>query len=78
MDYMDYIGIKVVSLYSFSTNQSTFLISLQMESFFGLYPEAGAGETGRRRALENCKNNIRWSTYHLKQVTTWINANYQS
>lgn len=50
----------------------------EMESFFGLYPEAGAGETGRRRALENCKNNIRWSTYHLKQVTTWINANYQS
>ncbi|KAH9635583.1 hypothetical protein HF086_003197, partial [Spodoptera exigua] len=50
----------------------------EMESFFGLYPEAGAGETGRRRALETVKNNIRWSTYHLKQVTTWIDANYQS
>ncbi|XP_022814656.1 glutamyl aminopeptidase-like isoform X1 [Spodoptera litura] len=63
---------------SITSSFNTDLKLKEMESFFGLYPEAGAGETGRRQALESVKNNIRWSTYHLKQVTAWIDANYQS
>ena len=46
-----------------------------MQAFFAQYPEAGAGESARKRALENVRNNIRWNEHHLNQVTAWINDN---
>ncbi|KAJ8721560.1 hypothetical protein PYW07_002335 [Mythimna separata] len=49
----------------------------EMEAFFAQYPEAGAGESARKRALETVRNNIRWNSYHLNQVTSWINNNHR-
>nr|QBI71869.1 aminopeptidase A isoform X2 [Plutella xylostella] len=45
----------------------------EMESFFSQYPEAGAGEAARRRALETLRGNIRWRETHEPTVTQWLN-----
>lgn len=34
----------------------------EMEDFFAKYPDAGAGANARIQALENIRNNIKWST----------------
>ncbi|XP_023935402.2 glutamyl aminopeptidase isoform X2 [Bicyclus anynana] len=44
----------------------------EMEQFFAQYPEAGAGESARTRALETVRNNIKWSATHLNDVSTWL------
>lgn len=50
----------------------------ELEAFFNLYPDAGAGELARRRALETIKSNIRWSMYNLSAVTQWLNFNHEA
>ncbi|XP_026732287.1 glutamyl aminopeptidase-like isoform X1 [Trichoplusia ni] len=49
----------------------------EMETFFAQYPDAGAGEGARRRALETVRNNIRWNVYHLNAVTSWLVTNHR-
>lgn len=48
------------------------LVFFQMESFFKQYPEAGAGATARRQALENVRNNIEWVTVNQPVVVQWL------
>lgn len=43
-----------------------------MEIFFKNYPEAGAGEISRKKALENVKNNIKWVSKYQDQVKVWL------
>nr|XP_021183617.2 glutamyl aminopeptidase isoform X1 [Helicoverpa armigera] len=50
----------------------------EMEAFFAQYPEAGAGEGARARALETVRNNIRWNQHHLNDVAAWVNANQRA
>nr|CAD7397386.1 unnamed protein product [Timema cristinae] len=45
---------------------------LQMETFFSLYPEAGAGTTARKQALEKVANNIKWLEQHRTTIDTWL------
>ncbi|CAH2108175.1 unnamed protein product [Euphydryas editha] len=44
----------------------------EMETFFAQYPEAGAGESSRVRALENVRNNIKWTNTHQSDVSAWL------
>ncbi|XP_073818650.1 aminopeptidase A-like [Musca autumnalis] len=44
----------------------------EMTEFFGKYPEAGAGTTSRKQALENVKYNINWLKNNLKDVENWL------
>ncbi|KAI5638874.1 peptidase family m1 domain-containing protein [Phthorimaea operculella] len=46
----------------------------EMETFFSEYPDAGAGEAARRRALETVRNNIRWIESNQKPVADWLAA----
>lgn len=43
-----------------------------MDAFFDEYPNAGAGETARRQARENVKNNIKWLATHEETVRLWL------
>jgi glutamyl aminopeptidase len=47
----------------------------EMQYFFAKYPEAGAGESARRQALEAVTNNIKWLNKHKKEVEDWIVEN---
>nr|CAD7266750.1 unnamed protein product [Timema shepardi] len=44
----------------------------EMETFFSLYPEAGAGTTARKQALEKVANNIKWLEKHRTTIDTWL------
>nr|CAD7433373.1 unnamed protein product [Timema monikensis] len=44
----------------------------EMETFFSLYPEAGAGTTARKQALEKVANNIKWLEQHRTTIDTWL------
>lgn len=46
----------------------------QMEHFFKLHSEAGAGEMPRQQALETVHNNIRWLNNNLDEIATWLTA----
>ncbi|CAH2076272.1 unnamed protein product, partial [Iphiclides podalirius] len=46
----------------------------EMQEWFAKYPEAGAGESARRRALETVQNNIRWATTQKPAVAAWLKA----
>ncbi|KAL0880742.1 hypothetical protein ABMA27_001954 [Loxostege sticticalis] len=46
----------------------------EMEAFFEQYPEAGAGEAARRRALETVRGNIKWASTHHSAVAAWLKA----
>ncbi|XP_043917396.1 glutamyl aminopeptidase [Protopterus annectens] len=46
----------------------------QMESFFELYPEAGAGEMPRKQAHETLKNNIEWVHMNRKEIQDWLDT----
>ncbi|XP_046962150.1 glutamyl aminopeptidase [Vanessa cardui] len=46
----------------------------EMEAFFAQYPDAGAGESSRIRALENVRNNIKWTNTHQSAVSAWLEA----
>lgn len=47
----------------------------EMEAFFELYPEAGAGEGARVRAKENVKNNIKWLANNKDNIALWLEKN---
>ncbi|KAJ2949885.1 hypothetical protein O0L34_g11205 [Tuta absoluta] len=66
-----YLGNMIPGItYSFNTE----LKLKEMEAFFSEYPEAGAGEAARRRALETVRNNIRWMQTNQQPVTDWLNS----
>lgn len=46
----------------------------QMEEFFALYPDAGAGELNRKQALENVRFNIHWVQSHSVIILDWLNT----
>ncbi|XP_019765987.2 glutamyl aminopeptidase isoform X2 [Dendroctonus ponderosae] len=45
---------------------------LEMEEFFAKYPNAGAGATARKTALETVKHNIKWLSTYRSTVESWI------
>jgi glutamyl aminopeptidase len=49
----------------------------EVEAFFSKYPEAGAGERGRRQALETIRANIAWSNDHVDHIVDWLRLNVQ-
>ncbi|XP_047509219.1 glutamyl aminopeptidase isoform X1 [Pieris napi] len=44
----------------------------EMISFFEENSEAGAGASARQRALENVRNNIKWTSSHQSTVASWL------
>ena len=44
----------------------------QVEDFFTMYPNAGAGSRGREQALESIKRNIAWMDRYQDGVTQWL------
>ena len=51
-----------------SKNQLLF----QVEAFFALYPDAGAGESARAEAISSIKSNIAWMDRNLEAIITWL------
>ncbi|XP_010890698.1 glutamyl aminopeptidase [Esox lucius] len=47
----------------------------QMEHFFKLNPNAGAGEMPRQQALETVKNNIEWVRRNKAEISLWLGSN---
>ncbi|KAJ7991052.1 hypothetical protein DPEC_G00293240 [Dallia pectoralis] len=58
-----------------SSTYNTELQMWQMEHFFKLKPDAGAGEMPRQQALETAKNNIEWVRRNKEEITVWLNSN---
>lgn len=44
----------------------------EMKQFFEKYPEAGAGATARKSALENVQNNMQWLKNNEAKVGAWL------
>jgi len=64
-----YLGRVIPSIVGrFST--ATKLI--EVKNFFEKYPEAGAGETARKEAIQKIENNIQWLKNNEKNVGTWL------
>ncbi|XP_066157252.1 glutamyl aminopeptidase-like isoform X3 [Euwallacea fornicatus] len=64
-----YLGSMISTITkSFSTDSKL----AEMEEFFAKYPEAGAGATSRRTALETVKQNINWLTSYRSTVEGWL------
>jgi len=51
--------------------------SHQVESFFIQYPDAGAGERGRKQVLETIRSNIKWMSDHADNINDWLTSNNQ-
>ncbi|XP_013180265.1 PREDICTED: glutamyl aminopeptidase-like isoform X2 [Papilio xuthus] len=66
-----YLGSLVPAI---TSSFDTTLKLQEMEEFFKKYPEAGAGESARKRALETVRNNIRWAATQKPAVATWLKA----
>ncbi|XP_033100366.1 glutamyl aminopeptidase-like [Anneissia japonica] len=47
----------------------------QMKDFFNAYPDAGAGERGRKQALEKVQTNIDWLKVNEKKIEMWLADN---
>ena len=47
---------------------------MQMEAFFSLYPQAGAGERYRKQAIETVKYNMRWLNDNAATILAWLHA----
>lgn len=45
-----------------------------MKDFFAKYPEAGAGESARKQALEKVSNNIKWLANNKDSIEKWLNT----
>uniref|UniRef100_A0AAR2K1T5 Aminopeptidase n=1 Tax=Pygocentrus nattereri TaxID=42514 RepID=A0AAR2K1T5_PYGNA len=58
-----------------STSYNSDLQLWKMEYFFALKPNAGAGETPRKQALETVKNNIEWVKRNREEIRLWLEAN---
>lgn len=62
-------------LNSISTSYNTELQLWKMEHFFGLTPDAGAGEMPRKQAIETVKNNIGWMQRNQDEIKLWLDNN---
>lgn len=49
----------------------------QIKDFFAKYPNAGAGERGRKQALETVQANIVWMSRNKKMFDEWLQENYK-
>ncbi|XP_062851140.1 glutamyl aminopeptidase [Trichomycterus rosablanca] len=58
-----------------STSYNTELQLWKMEHFFALHPNAGAGETPRKQALERVKSNIEWVKRNKDEIKLWLDSN---
>ncbi|XP_060803817.1 glutamyl aminopeptidase isoform X1 [Amyelois transitella] len=66
-----YLGALIPGITnSFNTNDRL----KEMEDFFAQYPQAGAGETSRARALETVRYNVQWRDTQLQSVQDWLRA----
>ena len=52
------------------------LVFPQVKAFFAKYPEAGAGATSRKQAIESIENNIKWKALNEKAVFDWLKTHY--
>jgi glutamyl aminopeptidase len=50
---------------------------MQVQNFFRQYPDAGAGERGRKQALETIRTNIMWMNKNANQISDWLRLNNQ-
>ncbi|XP_054469941.1 glutamyl aminopeptidase [Anoplopoma fimbria] len=55
-----------------STTYNTELQLWKMEHFFKLTPNAGAGVTSRKQALETVRNNIEWIRSNENEIKGWL------
>lgn len=44
----------------------------EMKDFFAKYPEAGAGQSARKQALEKVSNNIKWLANNKEGIDKWL------
>ncbi|XP_036006762.1 glutamyl aminopeptidase isoform X2 [Fundulus heteroclitus] len=58
-----------------TTTFNTELQLWQMENFFKLTPDAGAGEMPRQQALETVRNNIEWIRRNQAEIRAWLESN---
>ncbi|XP_072899156.1 glutamyl aminopeptidase [Hemitrygon akajei] len=56
---------------SFNTELSLW----QMKDFFAKYPDAGAGETPRKQALETVQTNVEWLNKNSRDILQWLESN---
>ncbi|XP_038123328.1 glutamyl aminopeptidase isoform X2 [Cyprinodon tularosa] len=61
--------------YWITTTYNSELQLWQMENFFKLTPDAGAGEMPRQQALETVKNNIEWTNRNQAEIAAWLESN---
>ncbi|XP_072050679.1 glutamyl aminopeptidase-like [Amphiura filiformis] len=54
---------------------STELKQQEMLNFFAEYPDAGAGETARKQALERVQTNINWLARNEETIEAWLEEN---
>ncbi|XP_041118439.1 glutamyl aminopeptidase-like [Polyodon spathula] len=59
---------------SISGTFNTELELWQMHNFFEKHPEAGAGETQRKQALETVNNNIEWVKRNKDEILRWLDT----
>ncbi|XP_066429926.1 glutamyl aminopeptidase [Eleutherodactylus coqui] len=64
---------RIITRISTTFNTETQL--WQMQNFFETYPNAGAGATPRKQALETVKNNIEWVAANKDGIKAWLEAN---
>lgn len=43
-----------------------------MKAFFAKYPEAGAGASARKQALERVEANMQWLQLHYSKIEKWL------
>ncbi|KAM4050461.1 glutamyl aminopeptidase isoform 1-T1 [Anomaloglossus baeobatrachus] len=64
---------RIVTRISTTFNTETQL--WQMTNFFETNPNAGAGETPRKQALETVRNNIEWVAANKNGIKAWLEEN---
>ncbi|KAM8940284.1 glutamyl aminopeptidase isoform 2-T2 [Pelodytes ibericus] len=64
---------RIVTRISTTFNTETQL--WQMHNFFERYPNAGAGETPRKQAIETVNNNIAWVNLNKPGIQAWLEDN---
>ncbi|CAH0714298.1 unnamed protein product, partial [Brenthis ino] len=64
-----YLGSLIPSITSSFNTES---LLKEMQVFFEKFPEAGAGELSRVRAIENVQNNIKWANSYQNVVSSWL------
>lgn len=67
-----YLGRLVPSITEFYSSE---LKLKEMEEFFAKYPEGGAGERGRKQALERVRTNINWVNKNAGVIEDWLKNN---